>query len=191
MKTPLRRLSVTALCLLQLPPLVLLITSCCNPTPWNIEISANTASSVRVDLVGVNQLDKAEWDGLAVDDYWKADNSVRKNADRLSFEVIDGKVNLADSKGDAAGITGLGTATATIPRSHPIWKKWLDRRDLGLVAIGQFPGGSSDRPDPRKKILPIFKQYWDADKGTLRLQVQDNRIQVLTPPSGKCTKMAF
>jgi hypothetical protein len=174
-----------------------LLTGCGTPkagkaTTWNLEIAANTAQSVRLDVVGINELDKPDWQALAVDEYWNPDNAIRKNAQRLSFEVVDGKINLAEAKGVVdKNLTGLGTSKIQISRLHSIWKQWMGRRDVGVVVIGYFPGGSSDRPDPRKRILPLYSKYWETKNKVLRVELQDSRIQVLTPPSSKASRITF
>jgi hypothetical protein len=162
------------------------------PRAWNVKITARTQHSVRVDLVAFNRTQVAYWQGLQVDDYWVADSSARHGVDRLTFEVVGGQARLADALGvEASGVAQDGTMTVTVPRNHPIWKKWLDRNSVGLAVVGGFPGGAGAGPDQRKVLAPLFRKCWDARKQTLELEILDNRIDLITPPSAKARDYCF
>jgi hypothetical protein len=163
------------------------------PVAWNLEINAKTQDSGRLDVIGIKRLEKAEWEAVAVNEYWKPDNALRKNASRLSFEIVDGKIHLPEPQGsaDTNNLIGLDTSKVTILRKHAVWKQWMARGTAGLVMIGQFRRDSADGPDPRKKIWPLYNQYWDAVKKTLRFEIQDGRITVETPESQKASTIAF
>jgi hypothetical protein len=181
---------VHAFALLPAGALVLLLAGCTStpkPVAWNLEITARTPDSGRLDLIGIRRLDKPEWDAVVVNDYWKADNALRKNAPRLSFEIVDGKINLPEPKGagDTNKISGLGTSKVTIAKNQALVKKWMDQGAAGLVLIGQFRRDSADGPDPRKRIWPLYKGSWDAVKSTLQFEIQDGRIAVITRESPK------
>ena len=170
----------------------------CRPDPvqWNVEIAAATLKSGRLDLIGINQFQKAEyWDGLSVDDYWQRSDSVPGNIYRLTFDFTEGKINLVDARGvERTGVANDGSKVVTIPREHPIWRRWFENNAAGLVAIGRFPGGRSGPAggaDPRKRLLPLFKQCWDSKDRTLRLEIQDNGPVVVTPPARKAPRDCF
>jgi hypothetical protein len=176
--------------------LALFLAGCAStpkPVAWNLEIAAKTPDSGRLDVIGIKRLDKPEWDAVEVNDYWKADNALRKNASRLSFEIVDGKFNVPEPLmgADTNKVTGLGTSKVTVLRTQSIWKNWMDRGSAGLVMIGQFRRDGAAGPDPRKKILPLYKQVWDAEKKTLRFEIQDGRIAVETRESEKAAKFPF
>ena len=174
--------------------LLLLMVMGCDPSAvdWNLQLTANTAAAVRFDIVGINLVDKQDWAAVSVDDYWKPNNTMRANANRLTFEIVDRKITLveANEAGAEKGLQGLGTATATVPRDHIKWKEWRERNAVGLVVIGDFPGQARS-PDQRKRLVPLFKQYWNTTDRLLKIEIQDDRIQVLTPPSTKAAKIAF
>jgi hypothetical protein len=175
---------------------LLLLSSLCGCSDsgdrWNLEFRANTRAAVRFDVVAVNLNDLQEWKSVSVDDYWKPGNSLRANAPRLTFEVVDGKISLLEVTnipGSASqGITAKGDSILTVPRSSAAWKEWLDvRKAVGLVVIGDFPG-SGGAGEVRKQIVPLFSGAWEASKNTLVFQIQDSRIQTFTPFSTKAAK---
>jgi hypothetical protein len=170
---------------------LLTLAGCQTAPPWNLSFTANTAAPVRMDVVGINVLDKPDWIASSVDDYWTT-GIMRKNADRLTFKLVNGKFILEEAKvpGSDEGLSGQSTDTLTIDRKNPVWKEWNRRNDAYLVVIGDFPGSNRGGPDLRKRILPLPKKYWNADDLTLRIQILDDQIKVLTPPSAKAAKMA-
>jgi len=161
----------------------------CGP-PWRLDFNAKTDASVRVDIVGINVIDKPDWKAVAVDDYWT--NPLRKHADRLTFKLVNGKFNLEEATvtGGDKGLSGEGTGTVTVTSTNAVWKQWANRRAAYLVVIGDFPGSSPGTPDLRKKIVPMPSKYWEAEHCTLQFQIQDNQVEVSTPPSAKAQKLA-
>jgi hypothetical protein len=170
---------------------LMFLVGCRTAPPWNIELTANTTAPVRIDVVGVNVLDKPDWIACPVDDYWTT-GVLRKNTDRFTFKLVNGKFNLEEAKvpGSDLGISGQSTGALTVYRTNLVWQEWDKRKDNYLVIIGDFPGASRGSPDLRKRILPTGMKYWSADDLTLRIQILDDQIKVLTPPSAKAAKMA-
>lgn len=174
-----------------------LLTGCEDATKWNLEVVTKTTNAVRVDLVGVNHAERKEWQNLSVDDYWRPDNSFRSNLVKITIEAADGKISIPEGHGSEAGaekslVTGVGTDTVVIPTTHPMWRTWLSkpRNAHALVAIGRFTTYEGKAPrDPRKQVICLFKQYWDTSKRTLRVEIRDDHLQVVTSPSPKAAKL--
>jgi hypothetical protein len=173
--------------------LVCLLSGCGTVQPWNLEIAAKTPASIRLDLVGIHRQYRSDWEQKSVDNYWKPEDDLRQNAQRVSLQIERGNINVVEVVGASReGILGDGSPQVTIARTHPIWNLWLNQRNAsGIVAIGQFPGGSTEQPDPRKRVISLDKRSWDTQNKTLRLVVRDKSIGVETPPSAKAHKVKF
>src|SRR5438093_2975693 len=51
------------------------------PTAWNITIvKTNTPASIEVDLIGITEEEKPEWDGYSIDKYWTPGDQKRADA---------------------------------------------------------------------------------------------------------------
>ena len=76
-----------------------------------------------------------------------------------------------------------------VPNTLPLWDKWKARNIVGLVVIGDFPGTSLGIPDQRKRIVPLYKGVWDTRDNALQFEIQNGRIQIVTPSSTKAQKI--
>ena len=169
---------------------LILLTGCQTAPPWKLEFKANTAAAVRFDVVGINVLDLPDWKAVAVDDYWTNSVMAMRNADRLTFQLVSGKFNLEEAKVGKEGLSGVGTDTLTVTRANAVWNEWMKRNAVYLVVIGDFPGSSPGTPDLRKLIVPLTSKYWDAERGTLQIEIQESQVYVVTRPSAKAPKIA-
>ena len=144
-------------------------------------------------MVGINVIDLPDWKAVAVDDYWtNGAMALRKHADRLTFQLVSGKFNVEEAKvpHGEEGLSGVGTGTLTVTRTNVVWNEWMKRNAVYLVVIGDFPGSSPGTPDLRKRILPFTSKYWDAERCTLQIEIQESQVKVSTPPSAKAPKVA-
>lgn len=133
------------------------------PRPWNLSITKTTPASIEVDLIGVNAMERPAWEGYDMDRYWTSGDLRRANADKLSMNLPSG-------------------SSWTVPRDNPKWQQWLQRGATHLLLIANLPGQFTPGPaDPRRVFIPLDKNSWDADGGTLQIEVQDNLVRVLTP----------
>ena len=172
---------------------LVLLTGCQTAPPWKLEFKANAAAPVRVDVVGINVIDLPDWKAVAVDDYWtNGVMAMRKHADRLTFQLVGGKFKVEEAKvlHGEEGVAGVGTDKLTVARDNAVWNEWMKRNAVYLVVIGDFPGSSPGTPDLRKRILPLSGKYWDAERCTLQIEIQESQVKVLTPPSAKAPKIA-
>lgn len=134
------------------------------PVAWRVSIAKETPASIEVDLVGVSPSDKPYWqNNVKPDDYWKAGNSVRKGAQKVSTIFQD-------------------SPTWVLQAEDPIWAKWFSYGATELMVIANLPGKYDNGPyDRRRVFLPLDKKVWAAKDRTLRIQIQDEFIRVLTP----------
>ncbi len=162
------------------------------PTRWNLQVSANTKAAIRLDVVGINLMDKQDWAATSVDDYWKPNNPMRASADRLSFEIVDGTIKCVGTTvaGADQGLGGSNPNRVVVPITNKVWDKWKARNVVGLVVVGDFPG-TPTTPDRRKQVVPLYKEYWDSKDHSLQFEIQDGRVQVVTPPSAKAGRIVF
>jgi len=167
------------------------MTGCRTAPPWTLELTAKTSAPVRIDVVGINYNEKADWAAIPVDDYW-TNGVIRKHADRLTFRLVDGKFNLEEATVPAAaeGLSGQGTSVLAVTRTNAVWRAWAKANAVCFVVIGDFGWSSPATPDPRKRIWPLTSKYWDAENLTLQIEVQDKQVKMLTPPSAKAPKLA-
>jgi hypothetical protein len=146
-----------------------LVTAGCaskpKPVAWNVSIAKATPASIEADVVGVSASDKPYWmNSVKPDDYWKANNSVRKGAKKIS-KILE-----------------TGTPWV-IEKDNPIWNDWFSYGATELMIMANLPGGGDNSPfDRRRVFVPLDKNAWLADKDkTLKIEVQDQFIRVLTP----------
>src|SRR5438445_10837380 len=58
------------------------------PKAWAVKITKKTPASIEVDLIGVTELEKPKWEGYSLDEYWKPDDPMRKNADKITMSLV-------------------------------------------------------------------------------------------------------
>ncbi len=137
-----------------------------SPRAWNVNLNKVTIASVEVDVIGLSPTEKPYWQSAKVDDYWQAGSSLRKDVEsrRVSSNFKSG-------------------ATWTLKIDDPIWQTWFNYGTTELMIIARLPGSSFDNGpfDRRRIFVPLGSKFWKASDKTLRLEVQDEFIRVLTP----------
>lgn len=133
------------------------------PVPWTVTITKETPASIEVDLVGVSPSEKPYWqNNVRPDDYWK-NGPVRQSAQKVSTAFQEGN-------------------TFTLPADHPIWKKWFEYGATDLMVIANLPGKYDNSAyDRRRLFVPLDKKAWESKDKTLKIQILDEFIRVLTP----------
>jgi len=133
------------------------------PKPWNLSITKTTPASIQVDLIGVNEIEKPAWEGYDLDKYWSTGDLRRANADKLTVDLPTG-------------------SPWTVSRDNPKWQEWLHRGATELLLIANLPGHFTPGPsDPRRVFIPLDKNLWKAQGGTIQIEVQDDLMRVNTP----------
>lgn len=144
--------------------LTLLLVGCGTPRPkpvaWKLDIQKKVP--VEVDVVAVTARDKAKWDTYSMDKYWSPGDGWRRDAEKVTSPA--------------------STAELKIARKDPKWKLWLRRGVSGVYVIANLPGNFEGPVDSRREYLPLDKRHWDPlTKGTLEVEVLENRIRLITP----------
>jgi hypothetical protein len=129
------------------------------PVAWTIKITKPAA--IEVDLVAVTAREKPRVETYPMDKYWSPGDLERKNASKLTSPPQ--------------------TGTWEIDLKNPIWKQWLDRSVTGCFVVANLPGSFEGAADARREFLTLDKNHWDAKRHTLEIEVQENRIRVITP----------
>ena len=137
------------------------------PIAWNVKITKSTAASLEVDLIGVSPSEDAYWRrSVKPDDYWNPSKPVRKQAQNRAKTTRFESGNVYVLKID-----------------DPTWNQWRAYGTSELLVMANLPGKySNDEADPRRLVVPIGKNDWQAKDKTIELEVLDSQIRVLTPP---------
>ncbi|MCC6661563.1 MAG: hypothetical protein IT437_11835 [Phycisphaerales bacterium] len=129
------------------------------------------APQVRVDLVGVNDMDFSRWSGESMSGYWSSGSALRSESRESRHEITFGPGN---------------TGTKTLSKKDKIWDKWKAGRVMHLFVLASLPGvGMADRPgaeDGRRLILPLDSKRWPGTS-VIKVLVQKSRVTCTTPPA--------
>ena len=134
------------------------------PAAWSISITKVTPASIELDVVGVNPSDKQQWmNSVNVDDYWKPNSSIRAGARKESTKFESEK-------------------TWVLEKDHKVWSEWFGYGATEVMIIANLPGRYEPGPHDRRRIfLPLDKKVWESKDKTIKVEVQDAFIRVLTP----------
>jgi len=152
----------------------LVLASCVTrPAPtrrFNISVAVDpalAASSLQIDLIGVNASDLPKWRSLSVTEYWQPGDPKRRDAEKAVLDFRQGK-----------------KLVQVFPASDPLWQRWFSTGAENLVVLVNLTGLVTDREgdaDPRRLILPLEKRAWSSAVTTIELRVQESSIRLLTP----------
>lgn len=126
-----------------------------------------TVPTVEVNLVGVNEAEYPQWAGYSIDQYWKADDNLRKGADRFILEF------------------GQTESTRkTLSEDGKAWDTWEEKTSQYLFVIADIPG-MHDPPEGKGKDgrvleLPLAPERWSTD--TITITVKPGGITVTPSP---------
>jgi len=123
--------------------------------------------NVRVDVVGVNWVEKQQWEALSMQDYWSEGNQLRKDA-------IDQKYNLpvTFSPGKLCAVTIRG--------KDPHWKNWTRRKATHFLVM--FDTCSDNQA--WRLCLPLSTKCWSSR--TIEISIQPSGVVPKTAPKPKC-----
>ena len=147
--------------------LALVVTACQtgrpSPQAYNLVLNKTTSASIKVDLIGVSQIEKHAWEGYDLDQYWAEGDSRRANADKLSVVLPTGQ-------------------PLVVRKDDPHWQTWIRNGASELLVIADLPGQFTPGPtDPRRIFIPLDKIAWNVKNDTLEIQVQDTLVRPITP----------
>ena len=131
---------------------------------WNLNINKVTPASIEVDIVGISPSEKPYWmNAVKPDTYWKPNDSIRKGVKKISTNFSAGR-------------------TFDLQLTNPIWTQWFGYGTTELMIIANLPGTYDNGPYDRRRIfVPLNKNLWDSKDETIRLEIQDEFIRVMTP----------
>ena len=134
--------------------------------PFNLEVNLDDrllSSSVEVNLVGVNELGKSNWEQLKIDNWW-------------------GSIKYHDAEKHVMKFGQGQEKTQILAKKDTIWNQWLGSGSKYLYVIADIPNIISKNlgsADPRVLSLPLRKDCWKAK--TVIVKVDSSQVQSLTP----------
>lgn len=167
--------------------LIFAMTGCKAPKRFDVSVSLDAKSwekaygpilpSLEVDLVGINNSEKGNWENYSVNKYFSPGDSLRSDADRVTLTF-----------------TNEDRETKLLARKDPAWDRWIGKllsrqkhKDAKwLFVIANIPGIAQDLPgsqDPRRLILPLALKAWPVT--TKRIEVELKSSGITSNPSPK------
>jgi hypothetical protein len=128
----------------------------------------NQWRSVEVDLVGVGDHERAQWESKSIDEYFSSGDSLRADA------KANGQAQtLRFSSADAA---------KTLARNDPIWKNWKAKQNMFVIADLRWYSDADDAKGlHRRLIVPIDTSRWESGQ-TIEIAVRRAGLQYKTEP---------
>ena len=134
--------------------------------PIAVQLSPSLrASSMVIDLVGVNPSGLTRLSNYSMTQYWREGDALRKEVDKVTLSFVDGN-----------------TLTNTVTLNDPIWKAWKAKGVTAVLVFSNVPW-AEDKPgnqDPRRQILSLNKWKWVDGTAGLSVLVQRSGIEILT-----------
>ena len=122
--------------------------------------------SIEIDVVGVNDVEKPEWDALDVDAYFAPGNPRRADGDRvlLAFSNEAPEPRVLDEK-------------------RAIWDVWEERgaTHVFLLARMRRPADAGSE-DPRKLVLPLSAEFWNPGQW-IEIAVTPTGLELRSAPA--------
>ncbi|MCM8533931.1 MAG: hypothetical protein NE330_22405 [Lentisphaeraceae bacterium] len=147
--------------------LVSFLPSCCSwmTKTYDVEISTSAGlrgSSVEVNIIGVNSIDRQYWESLKVDEYFGSE--LQKSGDNIVMKFSQKEPAIQNLSDDAL-----------------IWEKWAAKGVTHLYIVASIPGVISSETgsrDPRMVALPLDACRWDGNR--IVLKIDTARVILLT-----------
>jgi hypothetical protein len=113
-----------------------------------------TVPTVEVNLIGINDSELPQWQGYSIDQYWTADDKLRRGADKVVLKF-----------GETSRII------QTLKRDGAVWDTWEEKTARHLFVIADIPGVSGKGgSDGRLLVLPLDPKAWSVDKVTITVK---------------------
>lgn len=126
------------------------------------------APTIRVDLVGVNDVDLSAWQAKSMSEYWQPNDALRTSAEfKHTMTFTEGR-----------------TAPQMLAKKDPIWNEWKSRGAMHLLVLADLPGAHQDLPgdtDARRVVLPLDSSRWEANQ-QIKILLQRAGVRCETPP---------
>jgi hypothetical protein len=126
--------------------------------------------NVRVDVVGVNWVEKQQWETVSMQDYWSEGNQRREDSIRQGYNL-----SLAFSPDSPCDIT--------IKDSDPLWQIWEQRKATHFLVL--FDTCSDSKA--WRLCLPLSRKCWDRSAAKkIEVAIQPSGVIPQTAPKAKC-----
>jgi len=125
---------------------------------------ASGIPAVPIDIVGVNESERARLSEYSMTNYWKPGDTQRAS---VSSKTINLNADLTP-----------GQKQFILAGQDPIWKTWKERQAQYLFILVNWPRPGDDKPgelDARRAIVPLDPDRWDT---------WPDKIDVVITPGG-------
>jgi hypothetical protein len=122
---------------------------------------------VRVDVVGVNWMEKKQWENTSMQDYWTPGNQRRQDS-------------LAQGYNHSVKFEPAKPYDIVIRERDPIWKTWRERGATHFFVMFD----TCTDPSAWSVCLPLAPKYWRGrtQKDTIEIHLQPSGIVLKTSP---------
>ncbi len=126
--------------------------------------------NVRVDVVGVNWVEKQQWETVSMKDYWSEGNQRRADSIGQGYNLP-----LAFSPASPCEIT--------VKDSDPLWKNWTQRKATHFLVLFDTCSDSQGW----RLCLPLSAKCWEGSAAkTIEIAIQPSGIVPKATPKAKC-----
>jgi len=126
--------------------------------------------NVRVDVVGVNWVEKQQWETVSMQDYWSEGNRRREDSISQGYNL-----SLAFSPDKPCEIT--------IKDSDPLWQNWAQRKATHFLVL--FDTCSDSKA--WRLCLPLSPKCWEKSAAKkIEIAIQPSGVVPRTAPKAKC-----
>lgn len=154
-----------------------MISGCASANRHEIVVSLDAPLSrersrptIQVDLIGLDDAERAAWDEMSISTYWMPGSSLRSAA---RHRVVHFRFSPEQSQ------------LYVVPIDSDIWKIWRKSGAKWLYVIANLPGGLDDKPgaaDPRRLAVSLSSKEWDAE-APLLIEIRRDAVVFMTPPA--------
>lgn len=122
---------------------------------------------VRVDIAGVNWMERKQWEDVAMQEYWASDNKRRKESLEQHYNQ---SVTFEPKK----------LCEVLIKETDPVWKTWKNNGATHFFVM--FDTCTDARA--WRVCLPLQPKYWRGrtNNGRIEVYLQPSGVIVKTPP---------
>jgi len=127
--------------------------------------------NVRVDIVGVNWVEREQWETLSMQDYWSEGNQRRKDSIEQGYNrPVEFLAN--------------GPCEITVKQKDPLWRNWKKRKATHFLVM--FDTCSDNQA--WRLCLPLSAKCWKGQtrRGVIEVSIQPSGVVPTTAPKAKC-----
>ena len=115
---------------------------------------SGTVPTVEVNIIGINDAELPQWQGYSIDQYWTAEDKLRRGADKVIMKF-----------GETSKIVQM------LKKDGAVWDSWAEKTACHLYVVADIPGVSGKAgSDGRLLILPLDPKAWNRDRITITIK---------------------